>query len=112
MNYKTIESKELIISLIKDDLRNMRLTYGLSELGLIAEKYSLQLNRTILLLMGFDKEQRDDNIYDKYNRYSEKIVRIDIFDQPELLDELASDMYNFLSKEMKARNLKVRIAEG
>lgn len=69
MNYKSIESKELIISLIKDDLRNMRLTYGLSELGLIAEKYSLQLNRTILLLMGFDKEQLDDDIYDKYNRY-------------------------------------------
>lgn len=112
MNYKSIESKELIISLIKDDLRNMRLTYGLSELGLVAEKYSLQLNRTILLLMGFDKEQQDDDIYDKYNGYSEKIVRIDIFEQPELLDELASNIYNFLIKEIKARNFKVKVAEG
>lgn len=111
MDAKLIMNKELVISLIKDDLRNMRLTYGLSELGLVAEKYSLQLNRAILLLMGFDNAQCDDDIYDKYNSYSEKIIRVDIFDKPELLNELASDIYNLLLKEIKLRKPKIRIVE-
>lgn len=111
MNYKAIKSKELIISLIKDDLRNVRLISGLSELGLGSDKYYLQLNRTILLLMGFDKEQRDDELYDKYNRSTEKISGVDIFDQPELLNDLALEIYKLLLKERKMRKLKVKIVK-
>ena len=75
--------KELIISLIKDDLTNIRLISGLETLGLDSGKYYLSLSEIIFSIMGIS----DENIYKKYLKMSNAVMRIDIFEHPKKLNE-------------------------
>lgn len=56
----------IILSLIKDDLRNTRLVHGLNNLGLQAGDYVLNIGTSILQLMGFEPEQRTEGLYAEY----------------------------------------------
>lgn len=87
----------LILSLIKDDLINLRLIYGLQAMGIQADGYMLHLSNSVFELMGFDAfDRRTDAIHDHYIRLSQKIAHIDIFEAPELLDELSREIFVYL----------------
>jgi len=58
--------ESIILSLIKDDLRNTRLVQGLNNLGLQAGDYVLDIGASILQLMGFKPEQRTEGLYAEY----------------------------------------------
>lgn len=100
MRFKNIGKNDLI-SLIKDDLTNIRLVHGLEMLGLNAGNYYLNLNETIFKLTGI----REDNeeFLDKYIEECRKVNSIDIFNNPELLNDMALRLYSELKKEYKAQ---------
>jgi len=102
LKFKNIGQKELIISLLKDNLTNIRLVYGLAELGLDSSNYFLQLDETIFKLMGITTD--DDNFFEEYIITSRTIREIDIIKYPELLNSLARSLYHKLNKKYKSQN--------
>ncbi|GHN00369.1 hypothetical protein WSM22_18580 [Cytophagales bacterium WSM2-2] len=88
--------KQLILALIKDDLINSKLVYGLSDLGLDAGCYFLHLSDTIFSLMGFDGNERRDGLYKKYVEMVKKVEYIDISVSNEALEALTLEVYTTL----------------
>jgi hypothetical protein len=89
--------KELVISLIKDNLINLKLITGLNHLGLIADDYYLGLGDTIFKLMGFEASEQSDLIFETvFMGNSEKIAQIDIAGSLDELNLLSMEIYNEL----------------
>jgi hypothetical protein len=96
-------NKELILSLIRDSLINMKLISGLNFLGLNANDYNLYLGNTIFLLMGFENDERSDLIFESvYLANAEKVKSIDFSLSTNELDLLSIEIYNEL---MFAKNM-------
>lgn len=94
---ETLDKKELIIRLIKDNLINLKLVYGLNHLGLIADDYHLNLGDTIFKLLGFEASEQSDLIFENvFMGNSEKITQIAIFGSKDELDLLSMEIYNEL----------------
>jgi hypothetical protein len=92
---ETRDNKQLILSLIRDSLINLKLISGLNSLGLNANDYSLYLGNTIFLLMGFDKSEQSDLIFENvYLANAEKVNQIHF--SIEELDVLSKEIYNEL----------------
>ena len=100
MNLKNIGEKELIISLIKDDLTNIRLVHGLESLGLNSGDYYLHLSETIFKLVGIKID--DEDFFEEYMGECRTVNNIDIFKHSELLNSLAHSLYNKLIEEYKS----------
>lgn len=98
--------KEIIISLIKDNLKNTRLVVGLDKLGLNASKYHLHLSDTIFQLIGFKSAEYNEKVFTKYVNDSMKVSSVDIFLSPEKLEALATKIYKDLTKELELQNRK------
>jgi hypothetical protein len=98
------KKKQLILSLIKDDLINAKLLRGLNKVGLDADKYCLFLSGTIFDLMGYPNTERSDEIFSEYIKLTERSDGIDIRETPNTLDGLAHEIYIFLVR--KARTNK------
>jgi hypothetical protein len=92
-NINRINTKALILSLIKDDLTHNRLMYGLYKLGLDTDEYALGLCDTIFMLMEI--KPTDDN-YDFYVRLTEGVELITSRNQKAELNKLALAIYNGL----------------
>lgn len=97
-----ITRKNLIISLIKDDLTNIRLVYGLDKLGLDSGDYYLHLSETIFKLIGILTD--DEDFFESYMDECRTVYNIDIFKHPELLNSLALSLYNKLVEEYKSNH--------
>ncbi|MFL9483001.1 hypothetical protein ACI6Q2_09520 [Chitinophagaceae bacterium LWZ2-11] len=91
-----MNQKELIISLIKDDLINTKLVVGLNALGLQANDYSLQLSSTIFELMGFEDNEETELIFERYLSLSKNILEIDTSESRNRLSALALLIYSQL----------------
>ena len=102
MEIKNMIEKELILSLIKDDLTNIRLVSGLDLLGLDSGKYYLHLNENIFKLIGLTEDNED--FFEDYMDECKMVNNIDIFKHPELLNSLALSLYNKLVEEYKSKN--------
>jgi len=108
---KAFKRKELVISIIKDDLVNTKLVDGLESLNLEAGDYTLYASGTILKLMRIKSTgngKRWEEIHDEYIRLSHKIRQIDITDFY-LVHALAEEIYKFLKKE-RAKEKALRAA--
>ncbi|MBI1838676.1 MAG: hypothetical protein HYR91_15535 [Flavobacteriia bacterium] len=88
---------ELIISLIKDDLRNNKLINGLNKIGLKADDYYLHLSDTIFNLMGFEDNSQTDALIEYYYEYSNKVEECDFSLNSTQLDEMAEEVFERLS---------------
>jgi hypothetical protein len=94
---KISKKKDLIIRLIRDSLINLKLTSGLNALGLNADDYQLYLGDTIFSLMGFDKNEHSDVIYESvYLANAQKVRHINFSYSPEELDQLSKEIYEEL----------------
>ena len=96
-----MDKKELIISLIKDNLRNTHLLMGLSKLGFDTDKNHLYLSDTIFKLFRFKGDEYEEKVFEKYLIVSMKIASIDIFAHPEKLEIKANKIYRYLVKKKK-----------
>lgn len=102
---KATFKRNLIISLIKDDLINTKLINGLIDLGLDASCYYLNLNNTIFQLMGFRLSQRTDELYKKYlDQAQQQIQNLDISQSNITLDTPAIVIYQWLLYEKNNPN--------
>jgi hypothetical protein len=95
------KKKNLILSLIKDDLINSKLLRGLNKAGLDADKYCLFLSGTIFDLLGYPNSERSDEIFSKYIKLTEQSDKIDIKETPNTLDGLAKEIYIFLVRRRR-----------
>jgi hypothetical protein len=93
---KNINEKELVISLIKDDLINKKLVNGLIGIGLDAGNYFLHLSEKIFALMGFDDDQSNE-FFERYMELAKAAMLIDISESNEPMDDLAVQIYSELS---------------
>lgn len=89
--------KDLILSLIKDDLINTKLVDSLNALGLQADEYRLHASITVMKLMRIKATpQRWEQIFNEYLERTRKVLRIDTGGSPRLVDSLALEIYHFL----------------
>ena len=94
---RNTNNKELIISLIRDNLINTKLILGLSKLGLIANDYSLHLGDTIFELMGFEANEQNDFLFERvFLANSKKVINIDFSQSKDELTLLSMEIYNEL----------------
>ena len=94
--------RELIISLIKDDLINQKLVNGLEDLGLSAGDYLLHASTMVFKLMGIAETGINEYIFEQYLNLSEKVKEVDVTEGHYKLDALAEEIYAYLLHE-KAR---------
>lgn len=95
-----MKKKNLILSLIKDDLTNLKLVYSLNALGLAADNYTLHAGSTIINLMKINASGLQwEHIHDGYLERTRKVTQIDIQESPMLLDALAKEIYAYLKAQ-------------
>ncbi len=98
----TKSNKQLIISLITDDIINSCLVNRLNKAGLDAGDYYLNLSDTVFQLLKFRDDFRSDKIYEEYLKMVKRATPKHIQDEREKLDNLAIEIYHFLiSKKQK-----------
>ena len=95
-----LNSQSIIINLIKQDLICNKLVLGLSELGLEAGKYHLDIATLVLHLMGC--AEPDDALLEVYFNFMDKATTIkDVEEDKELLEGMAQELYALLQDELK-----------
>ena len=84
----------LIVPLLKEELKNQKLTGGLAELGILAEAYHSNLAGVILTLMGFDLNgESGEELYAFYDARLTDLTTLDTTLFHEQLDTLAESLY-------------------
>lgn len=58
--------KELVLTLIKAELRNTKLIKGIQDAGLVADGFYIELSFLILEQMGFDPSCHSDDLLEVY----------------------------------------------
>ena len=89
-------SKQLIISLIKDDLIHTKLINGLDAMGLEALDYHIHLSETVFDLLGFADNSDDD--FEFYLSELKRARRLSIRKNREAFDVLALSIYTELER--------------
>ena len=87
--------KQLIISLILDDLIHTRLIEGLKALGFTQEWYCLELSDTVIGLMGF-RGRQNELMYEYYLERRAQAQLIDLSDGNAEMQKLATSIYREL----------------
>jgi hypothetical protein len=88
--------KELIVSLITDNLRNTLLVEGLNKLGLEAGAYRLNLTASIFQLIGFEEDDFEEEVFERYSILIERIVSDEVFEDSERLRAISINIYESL----------------
>ena len=103
---KSRSNKNLIISLIRDNLISTKLINGLNALGMETIHFTLNLSETIFELMEFDKSDKSDKIFEYYLELLDKVNHINISTQQDRLNELAKNIYRRLYLKKLGRDSK------
>jgi hypothetical protein len=101
-----LSKKQLIISLIKDDLINSKLLHGLDRLGLYADDYMLHLADTIFKLLEIPEDENNEELFMYYMEQRKRTQNISIKSHHPF-EALALDIYIAL----KSRKSKKAVAE-
>ena len=94
---KIKRKKELLVSLILDDLVHARLIDGLMALGMPAAFYAHDVPFAVMELMGFNEEQQHQ-IFPSYRLWQEEARCIDISKGNFQMRHLAERIYKMLEK--------------
>lgn len=91
LSNSTTISSNLIIKLIKEDLKSNKLLFGFHQLGIVAEPYHSDLSSIILVLMGFT--ENDDQAYAFYQEHMERLTSLETAAFHQKIDSLAQELY-------------------
>ncbi|PSR55917.1 hypothetical protein AHMF7605_21635 [Adhaeribacter arboris] len=91
-----ITRPELIVKLIKEDLKSNKLHFGLNLLEIIAEPYHSDLGSIILVLMGIP--ENNDSYYAFYHQQMVNFTALETSAFFNQLDVLAHKFYELLVK--------------
>lgn len=103
-----LSKKDLLLSLLRDHLVSYRLIQGLLKSGLDTLNFDLYIGETIFRLMGFGSSQNEEELFEDFLNWSEKVMNIDFLGEArvEQLNDLLDEIYIKLKKEQKLRKLK------
>jgi hypothetical protein len=97
-----MNNKEFTLFLIKADIINVKIVNSLNEMGLDEEGYFLNFNKTILSLMGFERDEQTEELYQEYFQLVRKVMLIEFSESQKPLDDLTMEIYlALLSKKSK-----------
>src|SRR5665647_3815186 len=87
-----MNSKELVVHLIREELRNKCLMYSLRDLGFDCSSYTLNISQEILDLVGF--QEKSDELYQWYFKLIDKaLVEITFWNLEEMMDKWSLNIY-------------------
>jgi len=92
-NDPNLLTQELIIKLISEEMKSNKLIFCLSELMVLVEPYYCDLTRTILLLIGFSEDNRNQALFDQYDELMKGFLTIETRQFHQQLNELAREFY-------------------
>ena len=93
-----MNTKNLILSMIKDDLINATLIQSLDDIGIDASNYSIHARDTVLQLMGFEEGAETEPIRDFYTDLTKLATYyVDHKTQRKAFQQLASDIFAYLN---------------
>jgi hypothetical protein len=98
--------KNLIIMIIRNDLKNTKFILGLGKLGLDASNYYLNLKELLFELLCFEKNEQEEKLFEAYVEYAGKVQAIDIIQHPEKLMELAAEIYDWLMSAQEVNHME------
>jgi hypothetical protein len=87
---------DLILALIRAELRSQKLIKGLSETGIVADDFYSGLEPTILKLVGFEEKERDDDLYLSFSAIVDNLTNIEIHVFHQDIKMISMQMYNAL----------------
>lgn len=93
-----MKRKELLLSLIKDDLIHSKLLLGLDVLGLQTEGFVLSLSETTFALMGIANDEKGEQLFEQYLAMREQIANSDVINLDANATALAKEIYEVLVK--------------
>jgi len=102
------KNKEIIISLIQQDLKHNQLTTGLKNIGLDPGIHSLEIIKIVARLMGIEINNISDQWIETYLNFIEKAHLYKISDLAEELLPLAEECYILL---LSCQNIEKQISD-
>lgn len=96
-----LDIEQLAHELIKDDLRNCQFIYGFHQLKIDASNYLLHLSETVFLVLGYQKEDVPEPVWDVYYNFTRKKASIRPDELNESLDELASEILGIMKQMIR-----------
>jgi hypothetical protein len=95
---EALSRSDIVLYLIKAELKNRKFIKGLENLGLNPELWSLDFSGMILKLVGFGA--RTDDVFDSYSRLLDQYVEdLQLKDDTGNVDDLAAGFYSDLLSE-------------
>jgi hypothetical protein len=73
-----MESKELLLNLIKADLRNARFIKVFEDADITIDYFYSGLEKSILTLAGYDDEELSEQVYQDYIEHQQKLIDIPV----------------------------------
>jgi hypothetical protein len=98
-NVNNLSSTDLILSLLKANLCHNKLLHGLEKAGLQGEDFYGDLEMVVLHLMGFDLQNRENELYDFYYEEMNKLLEIEVKEFRPNLNRLAAELYEALKNK-------------
>ena len=87
-----MNNKELVVHLVREELRNKCLMYSLGDLGFDCSYYTLNISQEILDLVGF--QEKSDELYQWYFKLIDKaLVEITFWNLDEMMDKWSLNIY-------------------
>ncbi len=95
-----MNTRDLVIHLIKEELRNKRLMHSLEELGFDCSFFTLNISQVILELAGF-KERTDELYHWYFDLIENALEEITFWNLHEMLDKWSMNIYvELLEKQL------------
>ena len=93
-----MSTKDLVIHLIREELRNKRLMHSLEDLGFDCSFFTLNISHIILELAGF--RERPDELYEWYFELVEKaLAEITFWNLDEMLNKRPAEIWKALQEK-------------
>ncbi len=94
--------KELILILIREELRNRRFVISFEEMGFDCSVYALNISHVILDLAGFT--ERTEELYEWYfNQADTALKEMTFWNLPEMLDKWPAIIYHKLKERKRGK---------
>lgn len=91
-----VDTRQLVLSLIKEDLRCSKLVLGLSSLGLDAGKYHTEISNLVFNLLGLDLN--NDQLLSLYFECIDKASEIEDVEDQKKMQGMAEEILNKLEE--------------
>lgn len=96
LNMKKQTTKNLVLTLIKDDLIHTKLVNGLDILNLNASVYLLSIPETIFDLLKIKNTKKGEKLFEYYLDLKEKVQTVDIKTSHDEVEKLSNEIYKEL----------------